>query len=78
MLQELLSKHNFYDLETILHLRDPATNRRVFLMQSEMDVVSDGSDGDRLATMPAEIVESTNYQPFTSYGWKKPAPRRIR
>lgn len=71
LLQELLSKHNFYDLETILHLRDPATNRRVFLMQSEMDVVSDGSDGDRLATMPAEIVESTNYQPFTSYGWKK-------
>lgn len=71
LLQELLSKHNFYDLETILHLRDPATNRRAFLMQSEMDVVSDGSDGDRLATMPGEIVESTNYQPFTSYGWKK-------
>jgi hypothetical protein len=71
LLQELLSKHNFYDLETILHLRDPVTNRRVFFMQSEMDVVSDGSDGDRLATMPAEIVESTNYQPFTSYGWKK-------
>jgi hypothetical protein len=36
-----------------------------------MDVVSDGSDGDRLATMPASIVESANYQPFTSYGWKK-------
>jgi len=71
LLQELVSKHNFYDLETMLHLRDPATNRRVFLMQSEMDVVSDGSDGDRLATMPPEIVESTNYQPFTSYGWKK-------
>ncbi len=70
-LQELISKHNFYDLETMLHLRDPSTNRRVFLMQSEMDVVSDGSDGDRLATMPLEIVESTNYQPFTSYGWKK-------
>lgn len=71
MLQELVSKHNFYDVETMLHLRDPATNRRVFLMQSEMDVVSDGSDGDRLATMPQEIVESANYQPFTSYGWKK-------
>lgn len=70
-LNELLSKHNFYDLETILHLRDPATSRRVFFMQSEMDVVSDGSDGDRLATMPASIVESANYQPFTSYGWKK-------
>ncbi|MFM2171734.1 MAG: hypothetical protein RI957_1963, partial [Verrucomicrobiota bacterium] len=61
LLQELVSKHNFYDVETMLHLRDPGTNRRVFLMQSEMDVVSDGSDGDRLATMPQEIVESTNY-----------------
>jgi hypothetical protein len=70
-LNELLSKHNFYDVETILHLRDPQTSRRVFLLQSEMDVVSDGSDGDRLATMPASIVESANYQPFTSYGWKK-------
>jgi len=68
---ELLSKENFYDLETILNLRDPDTSRRIFLMQSEMDVVSDGSDGDRLAAMPAEIVDSTNYQPFTSYGWKK-------
>jgi hypothetical protein len=36
-----------------------------------MDVVSDGSDGDRLATMPDEIVNSTHYQPFTSYGWPK-------
>lgn len=71
LLQELVSKHNFYDVETMLHLRDPASKRRVFLMQSEMDVVSDGSDGDRLANMPEEIVESTNYQPFTSYGWKK-------
>jgi hypothetical protein len=70
-LQELLSKHNLYDLETILHMRDTTTNRRVFFMQSEMDVVSDGSDGDRLPEMPAEIVESANYQPFTSYGWKK-------
>jgi Fungal chitosanase of glycosyl hydrolase group 75 len=70
-LNELLSKHNLYDLETILHLQSPKTKRRVFLMQSEMDVVSDGSDGDRLPTMPDEIVNSTNYQPFTSYGWKK-------
>ncbi|MEM1084652.1 MAG: glycoside hydrolase family 75 protein [Verrucomicrobiota bacterium] len=70
-LTELLTKHNFYDCETILNLRHPQTNRRVFLMQAEMDVVSDGSDGDRLATMPDEIVNSTHYQPFTSYGWPK-------
>lgn len=70
-LSELLTRHNFYDCETILNLKHPASGRRVFLMQAEMDVVSDGSDGDRLPTMPDEIVNSTHYQPFTSYGWKK-------
>lgn len=70
-LDVLLSKHNFYDCETMLELRHPASGRRVFLLQAEMDVVSDGSDGDRLTTMPAEIVDSTHYQPFTSYGWPK-------
>ncbi len=70
-LNELLTKHNFYDCETILEMRHPQSGRRVFLMQAEMDVVSDGSDGDRLAAMPDEIVNSTHYQPFTSYGWPK-------
>lgn len=69
-LNELLTKHNFYDCETILHLKTK-DGRRVFLMQAEMDVVSDGSDGDRLPQMPDEIVNSTHYQPFTSYGWRK-------
>lgn len=69
-LNELLTKHNVYDCETILHLRTPA-GRPVFFMQAEMDVVSDGSDGDRLPVMPDAIVNSTHYQPFTSYGWKK-------
>lgn len=69
-LGEILTKHNFYDCETILHV-DTADGKRVFLMQAEMDVVSDGSDGDRLAKMPDEIVNSTHYQPFTSYGWPK-------
>ena len=69
-LNELLTKHNLYDCETILNLRAPG-GRKLFLMQAEMDVVSDGSDGDRLATMPDEIVNSSYYQPFTSYGWPK-------
>ncbi len=69
-LNELLTKHNLYDCETILHLRSP-NGRRVFFMQAEMDVVSDGSDGDRLPEMPDSIVNSTHYQPFTSYGWPK-------
>ncbi len=70
LLNELLTKHNLYDCETILQLQS-AGGRKVFFMQAEMDVVSDGSDGDRLPTMPDEIVDSPNYQPFTSYGWPK-------
>ncbi|NNM28734.1 MAG: hypothetical protein HKO57_04390 [Akkermansiaceae bacterium] len=70
-LDELLSRHNFYDCETMLTMTAGGSDRRVFLMQAEMDVVSDGSDGDRLPEMPEKIVNSTNYQPFTSYGWRK-------
>lgn len=69
-LNELLTKHNVYDCQTILNMRSEG-GRRVFFMQAEMDVVSDGSDGDRLAKMPDEIVNSTYYQPTTSYGWRK-------
>lgn len=69
-LNELLTKHNLYDCETILTFRSES-GRRVFFMQAEMDVVSDGSDGDRLPTMPDEIVNSAHYQPYTSYGWVK-------
>jgi hypothetical protein len=69
-LNELLTKHNLYDCETMLHLQAP-TGRKIFFLQAEMDVVSDGSDGDRLPTMPDEIVNSTHYQPYTSYGWPK-------
>ena len=70
LLNELLTKHNVYDCETILQFRT-AGGRPVFFLQADMDVVSDGSDGDRLAVMPDEIVNSSNYQPFTSYGWPK-------
>ena len=69
-LNELLTKHNFYDCETLLNLRAD-NGRRVLFMQADMDVVSDGSDGDRLPTMPDAIVDSANYQPFTTYGWPK-------
>ena len=70
-LNELMTRHNFYDCETILNLKHPDTGQRVMLMQAEMDVVSDGSDGDRLPVMPDKVVNSTNYQPLTSYGWRK-------
>lgn len=70
-LDELMTRHNFYDCETMLNLKSPSTGRRALLVQAEMDVVSDGSDGDRLPTMPDKIVNSSYYQPMTSYGWVK-------
>jgi hypothetical protein len=70
-LGKILDRHNFYDTDTILELKHPQTGRKVLWLQSEMDVVSDGSDGDRLPTMSDKIVNSANYQPSTSYRWKK-------
>lgn len=67
----LLTKHNYYDCQTMVEMVHPDSGRKVFLAQSDMDVVTDGSDGDRLTTMPDEVVNSTYYQPFTSYGWPK-------
>lgn len=70
-LDRLLTKHNYYDCQTMLEMEHPVSKRKVFLLQGDMDVVSDGSDGDRLAVMPEKIVNSPYYQPFTSYGWPK-------
>lgn len=70
-LNKLLDKHNFFDCETILELTHPQTRRKALLIQSEMDVVADGSDGDRMATMSSDIYDSDYYQPFTSYEWAK-------
>lgn len=70
-LNRILDRHNFYDTETILELTHPATQRRTLLIQSEMDVVADGSDGDRMPTLDEYIYLSDYYQPFTSYAWAK-------
>lgn len=67
-LDQLLSRHNFYDCQTILNLRDPQTKRRVVLLQADMDVDADGSDPDRV---PISAGGSLNFKPFTSYRWKK-------
>jgi hypothetical protein len=70
-IEEILSRHNLYDLETVLQIKHPATGRKLLLVQSEMDVVSDGSDGDRWPELDDYISMSQFYQPFTSYGWGK-------
>jgi hypothetical protein len=67
----LLSRHNFYDCQTVLQLRHPQTHRKAFLLQADMDVDADGSDSDR---MPAGPAVTTNFKPFTSYRWPKKTP----
>ena len=67
-LDQLLSRHNFYDCQTVLQLRHPETKRRAVLLQADMDVDADGSDADRL---PAGSGTSPNFQPLTSYRWPK-------
>lgn len=70
-LNKVPSRHNFFDCETVLELRHPATQSIALMMQGEMDVVADGSDGDRWPQLDDYITMSDHYQPFTSYGWKK-------
>lgn len=67
-LDQLLSRHNFYDCQTVLQLRHPESKRRAVLLQADMDVDADGSDSDRL---PAGSGTSPNFKPVTSYRWPK-------
>ena len=68
-LDALLSRDVFYDTDTILELQDPDTQRKALLVQSDMDVDSDGSDADRLLDID---TTDPHFQPLTSYKW----PRR--
>lgn len=70
-LSQPLDRHNFFDTDTILEITAPRSHRRVLWLQADMDIVSDGSDGDRLPNMPESIRKSDHYQPTTSYRWKK-------
>ena len=70
-LDQLLSRHNFYDCQTVLNLRHPESKRRAVLLQADMDVDADGSDSDRL---PAGSGQSANFKPVTSYRWPKKSP----
>ena len=64
----LLSRHNFYDCQTVLQLQHPQSHRKALLLQADMDVDADGSDGDR---MPTGTGAPTNFKPFTSFKWPK-------
>jgi hypothetical protein len=67
-LDQIVSRHNFFDCNTILELQDPKTNRKALLIQSDMDVNADGSDADRASDVDGSTA---NFQPFTSYRWPK-------
>jgi Fungal chitosanase of glycosyl hydrolase group 75 len=67
-LDQLVSRHNFFDCNTILEIKDPKTNRKALLIQSDMDVNADGSDADRASDVDGS---TSNFQPFTSYRWPK-------
>lgn len=67
-LDNLLSRHNFFDCETILELQAAKTNRRALFIQADMDVDTDGSDPDRV---PEVDGASPTFQPFTSYRWAR-------
>jgi len=72
-LDSLLSRHNFYDCETLLELQDPKTKRRALFIQSDMDSDTDGSDSDRVPDIEGA---SSTFQPATSYRWAKKTDRQ--
>jgi hypothetical protein len=71
-LDQLLTRHDFYDCETILEIQPPVTGTapapKILWIQSDMDVDSDGSDSDRVPNVDAN---SQTFQPLTSYKWTK-------
>ena len=71
-IEQILSRHNFYDCDTILQLKHPETGRRALFVQGDMDVNVDGSDGDR----NVEVDGSGQFfQAQTSYRWPKTTDR---
>lgn len=70
-LDRLPTRHNFYDLDALLECEHATTKQKVLFMQADMDVVSDGSDGDRMPSFDDYILKSSFFQPTTSYGWPK-------
>jgi hypothetical protein len=71
-LDQILSRHNFYDCETLLELQNPVTSRRALLVLADMDVNTDGSDGDRNVRVDGS---SPFFLPQTSHRWPKQTER---
>jgi hypothetical protein len=71
-LDTVLTRHNFYDCETMLELENPTTSRRALLVTADMDVNTDGSDGDRNVQVDSSSIF---FLPQTSYRWPKQTER---
>jgi len=71
---ELLTSHNYFDCETALLLEHPASGRKVFLLQADMDVVTDGSDPGRAPKLADyDLARSSDwFLPETAYSWHNP------
>jgi len=70
-LDQLLTRHDFFDCQTILEVQPPGSSHKLLWIQSDMDVDSDGSDPDRV---PIVDGSSQTFQPITSYKWPKRGP----
>ena len=66
-----LSNYNYYDCATIMDLVHPGTGRKALLIQAGMDVVTDGSDPDRVGALEDYHTALTSdwFQPYTGYVW---------
>jgi len=71
-LDALLTRHNFFDCDTILELENPDTGAISVLSLADMDVNTDGSDGDRNFQIDGS---SRFFQPQTSYRWRSLSDR---
>jgi len=68
----LLSRHNYYDCDTILDYTAPGTGRKMLLFKGGMDVNTDGVDPDRNYDVDTSPIY---FQPQTTYRWKRKTSR---
>jgi len=71
---DILSRHNYFDCDTILRLQHPTTGQKVLLVQGDMDSVTDGSDPGRASKLADyDLARSSDwYLPETAYSWSGP------
>ena len=70
-LDALLARDVFYDTDTILELQDPDSKRRALLIQTDLDVDTDGSDPERWNEVD---TSDPTFQPMTNYKWPRRNP----